>query len=67
MKILNMTIGPNCYNFCLQVDALRVDHAERSLSNAARNARSSAKSSRKAEEEENIVLEGQLYGADIAD
>lgn len=67
MKVLGMTIGPNCYNYCLEADALRVDYAERSLSDAVREARLRAKSSRKAEEEENLGLEGQLYGAGIAD
>lgn len=67
MQVLGMTIGPNCYNFCLEVDALRVDYAERSLSDAVKKARSSAKTVRKAQEEENLELEGQLYGAGIAD
>jgi len=67
MKILGMTIGPNCYNFCLEVDAQRVKYAERSLTDAAKEGRSSAKSMRKSEQDQNLELEGQLYDAGIAD
>lgn len=67
MKILGMTIGPNCYNFCLEVDAQRVKYAERSLTDAGKEGRSSAKSMRKSEQDQNLELEGQLYGAGIAD
>jgi len=41
--------------------------AETSLSDAAKSARQSAKATRKEEEQENANLEGQLYGAGIAD
>lgn len=54
MKVMDMSIGPQSYNFCLETDA-------------AKEARSSIKASRKENEEEFSNLEGQLYGAGIAD
>lgn len=62
MQVLELTAGTNCYNFCIETDA-----AERSLTSAAIDARTAARGSRKVEEEENFHLEGQLYGAKIAD
>ncbi|KYN18098.1 hypothetical protein ALC57_09606, partial [Trachymyrmex cornetzi] len=63
MQMLQITVGHNCYNFCVEADAHRVKAAERSLTDVAKDARSS----RKAEEEENINVEGQLYGPGIAE
>jgi len=34
MKVLEMEIGLQSYNFCLQFDAKRIKHAERSLTDA---------------------------------
>ncbi|XP_071569569.1 uncharacterized protein [Temnothorax nylanderi] len=67
MQVLGIQIGLNCYNFCTEADARRVSLAELSLSDAAKTARRAAQSSRKEQEQENINLEGQLYGAGIAD
>jgi len=67
MQRLGMKIGPNCYNFCVEADKRRIKFAERSLTNAAKKARLSIKSQRKEEEETSINLEGQMYGAGIAD
>jgi hypothetical protein len=67
MKVMDMNIGPQSYNFCLEADAARIQRAERSLTDAAKEARSSIKASRKENEEEFNNLEGQLYGAGIAD
>ncbi|XP_014486301.1 PREDICTED: uncharacterized protein LOC106750446 [Dinoponera quadriceps] len=67
MKVLNLSIGPNCYNFCLEVDALQVDQAKRSMSEVAKIARANIQSVRKSKDEENIAIESQLYGAGIAD
>ncbi|XP_014487565.1 PREDICTED: uncharacterized protein LOC106751237, partial [Dinoponera quadriceps] len=67
MKVLNLPIGPNCYNFCSEIDALPVDQAERSMSEVANIARSNILSVRKSKDEENIAVESQLYGAGIAD
>lgn len=64
---MDMNIGPQSYNFCLEADAARIQRAERSLTDAAKEARSSIKASRKENEEEFSNLEGQLYGAGIAD
>ncbi|XP_018366586.1 PREDICTED: uncharacterized protein LOC108763445 [Trachymyrmex cornetzi] len=67
IKALDMTIGRNCYNFCVETDQHRVYLLDRSLTEAAKQARIASKSTRKEEEELNINLEGQLYGAGIAD
>ena len=64
---LNMTVGCNCYNFCVEADELRIDFSDRSLTEAAKTARIASKSVREEEEELNVNLEGQLYGAGIAD
>lgn len=64
---MEMNIGPQFYNFCLEADAARIQRAERSLTDAAKETRSSIKASRKENEEEFSNLEGQLYGAGIAD
>lgn len=66
MQILGIQIEPNCYNFYMEADARRVSRAGKSLSEAAKRARQAVKSSRKEEEQENLNLEGQLYGAGIA-
>lgn len=62
-----MDIDVQSYNFCVESDAKRIQHAERSLTDAAKEARSSIKSSRKEIEEEYSNVEGQLYGPGIAD
>lgn len=62
-----MKIGPNSYNMCLEVDAQRVKLAEQSLSEAAKEARITLKAHRKEELEQDVHLEGQLYGTGIAD
>ena len=56
-----------CYNFCVEADELRIYFSDRSLTEAAKTARIASKSARKEEEELNFNLEGQLYGAGIAD
>ncbi|XP_077271107.1 uncharacterized protein LOC143902250 [Temnothorax americanus] len=67
IRQLDMTVGSNCYNFCVEADELRIDFSNRSLTEAAKTARMSSKLARKEEEELNVNLEGQLYGAGIAD
>ena len=67
MQVLEMNIGPQSYNFCMEADAKRIKHAERSLTDAAKEARSSLKSTQKQDDEDNVNLEGQLYGPGIAD
>lgn len=67
IDIMGMKIGSHSYNLCLEVDAERIKQAERSLSEAAREARINLKTFRKEKEEEDVNLEGQLYGAGIAD
>lgn len=67
LQNLGMKIGPNCYNFCVEADERRIKFSERSLINAAKKARLSIKSFRKKEEEASIEVDGQMYGAGIAD
>ena len=52
---------------CVGVDAKRIKHAELYLTDAAKEARSSMKSSREENKEEYLILKGQLYGPGIAD
>jgi len=67
LKILEMEIGLQSYNFCLQSDAKQIKHAEQSLTDAAKEVCSSIKSSKKKNEEENSNVEGQFYDPGIAD
>lgn len=67
MQVLNLTIGDNCYSYCIETDARRVKAAERSMSSSAKDARKLSKRSKKEENEANIDVEGQLYGAGIAE
>ncbi|XP_025159163.1 uncharacterized protein LOC112589553, partial [Harpegnathos saltator] len=67
IAVLGMTIGLNCYNFCVEADDRRIELFDRSLTEAAKTSQLALKSDRKDEEEKNINLEGQLYGAGIAD
>lgn len=66
MKVLEMDIGFQAYNFC-EADAVQIKHAELSLTDAAKEARARIKSTRKENEEEYLSREGQLYGPGIAD
>ncbi|CAB3225803.1 unnamed protein product [Arctia plantaginis] len=66
-KMLEVEIGAQLYNFCTEADAKRITHAEASLSDAAKSARALQKSTRKDEEDKNLAIEGQMYGAGIAD
>ena len=34
---LDMTVGCNCYNFCVEADELRIDFSDRSLTEAEKN------------------------------
>ncbi|XP_025163941.1 uncharacterized protein LOC112590740 [Harpegnathos saltator] len=67
MDTMEITIGNNCYNFCLEADAKRIQYSERSLTDKAKEARQSLTAARKQGEEENSNIEGQLYGSGIAD
>jgi len=64
---LGLTTGPNLYDFCLETDAERIKAAERTISDVAKEARRGILASRKDEEEQSTALEGQLYGAGIAE
>ncbi|CAH2085646.1 unnamed protein product [Euphydryas editha] len=52
MKALRMDISVQSYNFCLETDGKRIEHPERTLTDAAKQVRSDIKSSKKASEEE---------------
>lgn len=67
MKSLEMDIGVQSYNFCLETDATRIKESDRSLSDAARETRSTVRASRKENEDAYLNVEGQLYGPGIAD
>ena len=67
MKSLEMDIGVQSYNFCMETNATRIKESERSLSDAAREARSTIRASRKENEDAYLNVEGQLYGPGIAD
>ncbi|XP_012235069.2 uncharacterized protein [Linepithema humile] len=67
MEVLNLCVGPNCYNFCEEADARRIKAAEHSLTDAAKEARKSLLSTKKKADEADTEVEGQLYGAGIAD
>lgn len=67
IKAMNLEIGPNSYEMCLEIDKQRIKLAERSLSDRVKEARIASRSSRKEMQEQEDNLEGQLYGAGIAD
>lgn len=67
MEQLGIIIGLNCYNFCCEADTEHIKQSERSLTEEAKEARRGSTSARKDENERNLNLEGQLYGAGIAD
>ena len=67
MQVLEMEIGAQSYNFCVESDAKRIQYAERALTGAAKEARFNLQSSRKENEEEYMNTERRLYGAGIAD
>lgn len=53
MKQLSITIGQNCYNFCLKADATRIKQSERSLTDEVKEAQH-----RQGRMKLNIVKEG---------
>lgn len=65
MEVLGITIGNNLFHFCVEADATRIQHSERSLTEKAKKARLALKSARKLEED-NVNVEGQLYCPRIA-
>lgn len=67
IEVMGMKIGTNSFNLCVEVDEKRIKKAEKSISDGAKQARLDLKSMRKEKEELEVDLEGQLYGAGIAD
>lgn len=67
MKVLKLPIGNELYNYCSEIDNCRVKAANRSSSKTRKDARQDIKSSRKEAEDQNLNLEGILYGPRIAE
>lgn len=67
MQTLNLPISQSCYDFCIKADNYRIQRAEVSITEAAREARRSGVSVHKLANEEEIDAEGILYGVGIAD
>ena len=67
MQVLNLTIGTTCYNFCIKTDERRIRAAERAMTAEAKAARRLDMSNKKAKDDEDLNLEGQLYGPGIVD
>ncbi|KYM97005.1 hypothetical protein ALC62_12318 [Cyphomyrmex costatus] len=64
---LGIIVGRSLFDFCMESDANRIKAAERSISEKSKTARRSLTLSRKEQEDQNTNLEGQLYGAGIAE
>ncbi|GFU18201.1 hypothetical protein TNCV_2033511 [Trichonephila clavipes] len=67
MKAVNLEIGLNSFEMCLEVDKQRIKLVERSLSNRVKEARISSRSNRKEMQDQDENPVDQLYGAGIAD
>ena len=67
IDIMGMTIGRNSYNLCMEVDAERIKRAEKSLIEGARQVRIDSEVLTKEKENEDINLDGRLYGSGSAD
>lgn len=67
MSTLQLRISSELYNFIMETDERRVKAANRSASKHRKSARKDLTSLRKEAEEQNECLEGQLYGAGIAE
>ncbi|CAK9803116.1 hypothetical protein ANTQUA_LOCUS3590 [Anthophora quadrimaculata] len=67
MKALEMDIGVQSYNFCLEADDKPIKHSELSLTDMAKEARSSLTVSRKENEEEYLHMKGQFCSPGITD
>ena len=65
--VMDMKIGPQSYELCMKIDAERIRLAELSVSEGAKEARINLKALRKQNEEDELLLEGQLYGPGISD
>jgi len=64
---MGMKIGPKSYELCMELDEKRIQKAERSMTEGAKQARIDQMSIRKAKRQQEIDEEDQLYGAGIAD
>ncbi|KYM99545.1 hypothetical protein ALC62_09727 [Cyphomyrmex costatus] len=65
--VMGLKIGSKSFNLCQDVDEKRIKKAEEALSDGAKEARMNLKAVRKEKDEQDVNLEGQLYGAGIAD
>jgi len=65
---VGITIGPNCYNYCIEFDKQRIILSDHSLSEMTKEVRLSIKSSCwKEEKGKNLAAEEQLCSPGIAD
>ncbi|GFQ73068.1 hypothetical protein TNCT_369621 [Trichonephila clavata] len=62
-----MEICPNSYEMCLPIGKQRIKLAERPLYVQVKERRIASRSSREEMQEQDDNLEGQMYGAGIAD
>lgn len=67
MSTIQLKINTQLYNFAMEVDRRRVTAANRSASSNRKNTRKDLASFRKEAQEQNECMEGQLYGAGIAE
>ena len=65
--MIQLKINTQLYNFVMEVDRRRVTAANRSASKNRKTTRKDLASLRKEAEEQNERVEGQLYGAGIAE
>ncbi|GFY45850.1 hypothetical protein TNIN_364031 [Trichonephila inaurata madagascariensis] len=67
MKAMNLEIGLNSYEMCLEIVKQCIKLAERSLFDWVKEARIASRPFRKGMQEQDDNLESQLYGVGIAD
>jgi len=65
LEVMGVKIGPNCYTFCAESDATRI--TKHSMTDKAKDARRANLAATRAKNEAYLDVEGQLYGAGIAD
>jgi len=64
MQVLNLLVGPTCYNFCEESE--RIDFVERSTSEQTKDQKINVVIKIRLDDV-NVIEKGQLYRAGIAD
>jgi len=67
MEVMGITLGPKAVEFAEQNDRTRIRTANHRSSEASKEARTSRRKARSAQEDSFDQAEGVLYGAGIAD